>query len=649
MTETATSLPDDRVYRLLVDAVIDYAVFLLDPDGRIRTWNPGAERIKGYTAGEAIGQHYAIFFTEEDRLGGLPRKALEAALRDGRFESEGWRLRKDGTRFWALAVVDAVHDEAGRLIGFAKITRDMTERHRAQQALLDSERSFRLLVQGVTDYALFMLDPNGFVASWNAGARRIKGYAASEIIGQHFSRFYTEEDRADGAPARALAEARETGRFEAEAWRVRKDGSRFWANVVIDAIHDGGELVGFAKITRDLTERQEAQRSLEEMREQLAQSQKLEALGQLTGGVAHDFNNLLQVISGGIALAEKLPPGDPRLDKIFAEMRSTAAHGASLTRQLLAFSRRAPMRPQVVDTAKTIEEAVSLFSRVLGGGIRLEMQLEEALWPVRIDSAHFEVALLNLAVNARDAMPDGGTLSISARNVTLDNRPQGLSGAFVAISMRDTGVGIPDEVLGRIFEPFFTTKPVGKGTGLGLSQVYGFAQQAGGTVTIDTRVDEGTEFTLLLPAALQAEADNARLPLQGEGLVPPLPEGLRILVVDDHAAVGRLTVGMLEGSGHHPVATTDPGQALRWLSEGQVFDLIITDVIMPGGMSGLALAREVRRRWPALPVLLVTGYTRDGHLAQREFPVLHKPFTALELALAMRSLFQRRQPMPHPG
>ena len=649
MTGILASAPGDRVYRLLVDAVVDYALFLLDPEGQVSTWNPGAERIKGYTAEEAIGQNYAIFFTEEDRRSGRPRLALEEARRSGRFESEGWRIRKDGRRFWALAVVDAVRDEEGRLIGFVKITRDMTERHNAQAALIESERRFRMLVQGVTDYALFMLDAEGFVTNWNAGARRIKGYAADEIVGQHFSRFYTEEDKAAGIPYQALAEARETGRFEAEGWRVRKDGSRFWANVVIDAIYEDGQVVGFAKITRDLTERREAQRNLDEMREQLAQSQKLEALGQLTGGVAHDFNNLLQVFSGGISMAEKLPPGDPRLGKIFAEMRSTAAHGAALTRQLLAFSRRAPMHPEVVDTARTIEEAVGLFSRILGSGIKLEMQLDEGLWPVRIDTAHFEVALLNLAVNARDAMPGGGTLRVGARNTALRDGPHGLSGSFVAVSVRDTGVGIPDEILARIFEPFFTTKPVGKGTGLGLSQVYGFAQQAGGTVTISTRVDEGTEFTVLLPAAQQAQTGRPQLPYEGEGLASELPEGLRVLVVDDHAAVGRLTVGMLEGSGHHPIATTDPAQALRWLSEGQRFDLMISDVVMPGAMSGIALAREARRLWPDLPVLLVTGYAGDGHLSQREFPVLHKPFSALELALAMRALFQRRVPVPHPG
>jgi PAS domain S-box-containing protein len=475
MTHVAPAGTDDRIYRLLVEAVVDYAICLLSLDGRVATWNAGARRIKGYADEEIIDQSFSKFFTEEDRHLGRPEAALEAARRDGRFESEGWRVRKDDTRFWALAVIDAVRDETGRMIGYAKITRDLTERFTAQQALLESERRFRLLAEGVTDYAIFMLDPEGRVTNWNAGARRIKGYEAGEIAGQHFSRFYSEEDRAAGVPQRALAEAEATGRFEAEGWRVRKDGTRFWASVIIDTIRDGGKLVGFAKVTRDITERREAQRALDETRDQLAQLQKLEALGQLTGGVAHDFNNLLQVILSGITLAEKLPPGSTRLSQILREMQNAAARGATLTKQLLAFARRSPLRLEVVDTAKGIVEAVALFGRMLGTGISFDVQVEQDVSAVRIDTAQFEIALLNLAVNARDAMPNGGVLQIKAYNLTLDGKSQGFSGPFVAISVRDSGVGIPDEVLGRIFEPFFTTKPVGEGTSLGLSQVHGFA------------------------------------------------------------------------------------------------------------------------------------------------------------------------------
>ena len=257
-------------------------------------WNPGAERLKGYTADEILGQHFSKFYTREECAAGMPGRVLEIADREGRYEGEGWRVRKDGSRFWAMVVVDAIRNKAGELEGFAKVTRDITERRSAQEVIRDSERQFRLLVAGVTDYALYMLDPNGIVASWNAGAERIKGYTSDEIVGQHFSKFYPERDRAAGAPSRALYTAAQEGRFEAEGWRVRKDGTLFWANVVVDAIRDEkGDLVGFAKITRDITDRRDAQIALQEAQQQRAYSQKMDALGQLTGGVAHDFNNLL--------------------------------------------------------------------------------------------------------------------------------------------------------------------------------------------------------------------------------------------------------------------------------------------------------------------------------------------------------------------
>ena len=292
----------DNTHDLLIRNVVDYAIFMLDPQGRVMSWNPGAQQIKGYAPEEIIGEHFSRFYTDEDRAAGMPENALRAGAETGRFAAEGWRVRKDGSRFWAMVVIDAIREESsGALVGFAKITRDMTEHRRAQQEALESERRFRLLVQNVTDYAIFMLDTEGRVANWNAGAARIKGYAASEIVGQHFSTFYTPEDVERGVPKAVLETVRREGRYEAEGWRVRKDGSRFWANVVIDAVRDDdGALVGFAKVTRDLTERREAQLELERSREQLFQAQKMEALGQLTGGLAHDFNNLLTGIIGSL-------------------------------------------------------------------------------------------------------------------------------------------------------------------------------------------------------------------------------------------------------------------------------------------------------------------------------------------------------------
>jgi PAS domain S-box-containing protein len=318
----------ERRFRLLIEAVKDYAIYILDPSGVIVNWNAGAERMKGYSAEEIVGQHFSLFYTREDRAAGAPARALASAARYGHYEGEGWRVRKDGGRFWALVELDAMRNETGELIGFAKVTRDITERQVAQQTLREAASQFRTLIDGVTDYALYMLDPNGLVVNWNAGAERIKGYNSDEIIGQHFSRFYTERDRAAGLPARALQTAAQQGRFEAEGWRVRKDGTLFWANAVIDRITDeNGDLIGFAKITRDITEHRNAQLALQEAQAQRAQAQKMEALGQLTGGVAHDFNNLLMIVGGHIRTLKKFVATDQKGSRAVEAIERAAERG----------------------------------------------------------------------------------------------------------------------------------------------------------------------------------------------------------------------------------------------------------------------------------------------------------------------------------
>ena len=440
-------LESERRFRLLVEGVSDYAIYMLDPNGIITNWNAGAERMKGYTAAEIIGQHFSQFYPKEERMSGLPVHVLETAARIGRYESEGWRHRKDGSRFWASVVMDAIKDDTGRLIGFAKITRDITERKAAQDILRESERQFRLLIEGVTDYALYMLDPNGIVTSWNKGAQRIKGYTAEEIIGCHFSRFYTEIDRSAGVPARALRTAGQEGRFEAEGWRARKDGSRFWANVVIDAIRDeAGVLIGFAKLTRDVTERRENELAIEKAQFERNRAQKMEALGQLTGGVAHDFNNLLMIVSGHIRQLRKFVPAeDTKGQRSLDAIEAAAGRGQSLTRQLLTFSRRQTLNPVPVEIAAQLASVRTLVEGSMGPSYRLVFSLLSDVWPVRIDADEFELALVNLVLNARDATPNGGEIKISAANVQLDgkNSPEQLTGDFVALSVADTGAGYP--------------------------------------------------------------------------------------------------------------------------------------------------------------------------------------------------------------
>jgi PAS domain S-box-containing protein len=432
----------ERRFRMLVEGVIDYAIYMLDPSGIVTNWNPGAERLKGYTPDEIIGRHFSKFYTREEWASGVPGRVLETAAREGRYEAEGWRVRKDGSRFWALVVVDAIRNEKGELEGFAKVTRDITERRSAQEALRDSERQFRLLVAGVTDYALYMLDPNGIITSWNAGAERIKGYAANEIIGQHFSRFYPERDRATGLPARALYAATQEGRFAAEGWRVRKDGSLFWADVVIGAIHDDkGQLIGFAEITRDITERRDAEKALQEAQEQRTHSQKMDALGQLTGGVAHDFNNLLMVVSGHTQLLKERVTVDPKLARSLEAIEHAAKRGETLIRQLLTFSRRHTVSPTVFALGERIEVFRSMMASSLGAPVNLVVTIDPEVWPVKVDGNEFELALVNLALNSRDAMQGGGVISMTAENVVLSGKETvaKLEGDFVALRISDTG------------------------------------------------------------------------------------------------------------------------------------------------------------------------------------------------------------------
>jgi PAS domain S-box-containing protein len=634
-------LQSERRFRALVEGVTDYAICMLDTNGVVTNWNAGAERLKGYTADEIIGQHFSKFYTREERAKGVPGRVLETAVREGRSETEGWRQRKDGSRFWASVVVDAIRNSAGELEGFAKITRDITERQAAQEALRESERQFRLLVAGVTDYALFMLDPNGIVISWNAGAERIKGYAADEIIGQHFSRFYTERDRAAGMPARALYTATQEGRFEAEGWRVRKDGSMFWANVVIDPIRDErGELIGFAKITRDATERRDAQEALQAAQLERAQAQKMEALGQLTGGVAHDFNNLLMVVIGHLPTIKRKVADDPKALRAAEAIELAAEHGETLTRQLLTFARRQASNPIVLHVGERIEAIRSMLASSVGGAVNLVTTVAPGVRPVKVDANEFELAVLNIALNARDAMPNGGSIFVTAETVTLSRAEAkaGLEGDFVALRITDTGRGIAPDVLPRVFDPFFTTKQVDKGTGLGLSQVYGFAHQSGGTVTIESELGRGTTVTLYLPCAKEAAGAA-----QGEPAAGDAGDG-DVLVVEDNPEVMEVTLAMLTQLGYRVHPASDAAAALEAVASRK-FDLVVSDVVMPGNMDGIGLAHRLRERKPELPVLLVTGYSHEAGQAAAEFTVMRKPFHLAELSRTVeRMIAQAKQP-----
>ncbi len=627
-------------FRLLVEAVTDYAIYMLDTNGIVTSWNAGAERIKGYKASEILGRSFANFYEEADRRAGVPQRVLAIARRDGKFQAEGWRVRKDGTRFWAFVIIDAIYDR-GELIGFAKITRDLTERRQAEEELRRSEELFRRLVEGVTDYAIYMLDPSGIVSNWNAGAQRIKGYGPDEIVGQHFSIFYTDEDRSRGEPARSLAIAEREGRFEAEAWRQRKDGTRFWANVVIDAIREpSGRLIGFAKITRDISERREAQLALDRTREALMHAQKIEAIGKLTGGVAHDFNNLLTVVLGSLDLLRRyVPNDDPRVTRLLDNALQGAQRGATLTQRMLAFARRQELDLRPVDLVELTHGMRDLLQRSLGPQIAIETRFPLALSSVMADPHQLETSLLNLAVNARDAMPAGGILTIAARNEVTVGDAKLRPGRYVRLTLSDTGEGMDADTLARATEPFFTTKGTGKGTGLGLSMVHGMVEQLGGQVILHSKPGEGTAAEIWLPAAEQpAATGDAEAPTAAIERM----QALTILTVDDDALVLANTRAMLEDLGHTVILAYSGEQALEQLERTSGVDLVITDHAMPK-MTGSDLAKRITARRPDMPIILATGYAELPASTDATLPRLAKPYRQDALAYAITNAVRTRR------
>ncbi|PWT84048.1 MAG: hypothetical protein C5B56_16205 [Proteobacteria bacterium] len=662
----------------------------IDTTGRFQLINERFCEIVQRSAGDLYALGIQNIIHRED----LPRvlELLSRAVRTGDgFVSESRYTRPDGSAVWVRNNVSAILDQAGavrQLVAVAEdvtarrqaeenlrrarddlerivhertaalkqandglnaeieqrkhveaaLVRDFAERRRAQEALTESERRFRLFIQGVTDYAIFMLDPEGHITNWNLGAQRIHRYATEEIVGHHFGCFYTEEEQLRGEPARALHVAAYEGKHVAEGWRVRRDESVFWASIVIEAIRDeASTLVGYAVITRDITERREAHEALARAQEQLAQSQKMEALGQLTGSIAHDFNNLLMIVSGHAQLLRRRLTDQRHLQAVEA-VHAAASRGESLTRQLLAFSRRQPLSPVVVDLKDRVEAVHEMLLGSLRGNIELKRDIPSDVWPVEIDIAELELALVNIAVNARDAMPGGGAITISARNVTLkksDGIDQ-LEGDFVALSIADTGVGIAPDVLPRIFEPFYTTKAIGKGTGLGLSQVYGFSHQSGGTVVATSAVGSGTTVTLYLP---RSHATLTRV-LEAPPMQPSAPAQGTVLVVDDNTEVADVTASLIEQLGYRTMRAENARDALNQLQRGNRINLVLSDIVMPGGMNGMALAQEIAKRYPKVPVLLSSGYSDMALANESRFVTLRKPFQLPALEKAIREALE---------
>jgi PAS domain S-box-containing protein len=490
------------LHRLLVESVDDYAIFALDPDGYILSWNAGAQRFKGYAANEVIGKHFSIFYPQEKIDQGFPNFELKEAARVGRFEDEGWRIRKDGTRFWANVVITALRDTAGHLVGFAKVTRDLSERRAAEEALRLSEERFRLLVQGVRDYAIFMLDPTGHITTWNAGAQRIKGYTSDEIFGKHFSIFYTPEDLESGKPARELKIATTTGVYEEEGWRLRKDGTRFWASVVITALYKpDGSLLGFGKVTRDLTERRAAQeRAIEAARKAAASEEANRTKSQFLASMSHELRTPLNAIGGYTDLLMMGVRGSVTEQQLedLQRIKRSQQHLLGIINDILNFSRieagQTTYEYSTVPLSDVIEAVGHMIEpQAAAKGLELEVQQcppEIAVWA---DKAKVQQILVNLLSNAVKFTEQG--------KVTLECDWH--DSHRVTIAVTDTGVGIRADQQEKIFEPFVQvgrslTKSQ-EGTGLGLAISRDLARGMGGDIVVTSEPGKGSRFTLILP------------------------------------------------------------------------------------------------------------------------------------------------------
>src|SRR5258706_2821333 len=482
-----------------------------------------------------------------------------------------------------------------------------------------------------------MLDTEGNIVTGNSGAENIKGYKAAEIVGRHFSVFYNDADRQADIPARALITARQQGKWRAEGWRKRKDGGAFWASEVIDAVRDEqGTLIGFAKITRDITERRKAQLAFDKSQEQLGYLRKMEALGRLTGSIAQNFNNLLMIVSGHAQTVKRLVRNDAKGLRAVEAIEIAAKRGATLTRHMLSFSGRRQLNAETADLKGLVEGFGWLLNSLIVN-VQLAIVIPENIWPVQIDASELELALVNMVLNSREAMPQGGSITISAENVRLpdSDSPKHLSGDFVALKITDTGSGIAAEVLPKIFDPFFTTKESTKGAGLGLSQVYGFAMQSRGSVGAKSAIGKGTEITMHLPrtaaapAIVRSEEDSDRL------------AGGRVLIVEDDSEVAEVTASLVDQLGYTSRLAHDAEDALQVLERGEKFDLVFSDVAMPCAMDGLGLAHALRQRYPGLPILLASGLTTPDEAAAVDIPLLSKPYGVEDLRRPISQLLSK--------
>jgi len=620
------SEPRAEELALLVEAVEDYAVFLLSPEGLIQSWNRGASRIMGYDEDEAVGKHFSLFYGPEDLANRKPQNELDTARREGRVEDEGWRVRKDGTRFWANTIITLLRDDHGNIVGFGKVTRDMTARREAEELVRQNSEIFELLVSSVRDYAIFMLDPDGNVATWNAGAQRIKGYKPEEIIGSHFSRFYPEEDKKNHKPERELEIAARDGSVEDEGWRIRKDGSRFWANVVITAVHDAqGRLRGFAKVTRDITERKEAEetrRALLEQREArlLAEQERRSAEAsyrvaqeanrakdEFLMTLSHELRTPMTAILGWSRMLPSMSPDDPMFHEAVVSIAGGAQLQARLIDDILDVSRivsgKLRLAPETVEVAKVVMKSVDAVNATADAKqITITTLFSPGLGMIVADPTRLQQVIWNLLTNAVKFTPRNGTVDVMARRTA----------STVQISVKDSGEGIDPQFLPHIFEPFRQAESpqtrVHGGLGLGLSIVRYIAEAHGGTVSAESEGrGKGSTFTVTLPVrAVTTDAGPVRNAFGDTFLHRDRLRGIDIVLVDDENESRRMVTTVLRAAGANIVAVDNAAAALTAIEEHRP-NLVITDIAMPD-VDGYTLTRTLREREHDLKVVALSAF-----------------------------------------
>jgi PAS domain S-box-containing protein len=656
-TSRATSAEE---LALLIDYVQDYAIFILSPDGEIRSWNRGAERIFGYSADQAIGHKLFMFYGEEDMRSRRPHRELEVAEAQGRVEDEGWRLRGDGTRFWASTIITALRNSDGTLRGFAKITRDLTERRQSEETLRQSEELFRMLIASVHEYAIFMLDPSGRIATWNAGAHRIKQYTAEEIIGKHFSIFYTPEDK--DKPARELEIAMRDGSVEDEGWRVRKDGSRFWANVVITAVFDeSGELRGFAKVTRDITDRKMAEQALLEQqaarlkaeyeRQQAESSYRTaheanKAKDEFLMTLSHELRTPMTAILGWARLLPTMPPDDPSLKEAVRAISRSAQHQARLIDDVLDVSRIVSGKLRLaVETVDAVPILSAALDAVRPGaevkGVQLRSDLPPDVGKVMVDPTRFQQIIWNLLSNAVKFTPRGGIVELVARRAESN----------LQVTVRDTGEGIDPGFLPHVFEQFrqaeSSTTRVHGGLGLGLSIVRYLVEAHGGRIQAESKgKGQGAAFTITIPVAamhrVQVAAAESVQEDDTDGFVLDRLDGLKILTVDDDDAGRELIAAVLRRAGASVVSFPSVAAGSREL---ETFgpDVIITDIALPD-IDGFEFLRQLRQnpQTREKKIIALTAFSGRVTASEGGFDLaLVKPVDPFALTAAIASLANR--------